>query len=346
MPKQTAITAITATLLLFLLLAGCTRPVTIGVKSSSVPFSDVQAHLPLLEERGATLYLEVREWDIGSAELRDLLADALGRDIGVTMWPLLSMDQGPWANEQNVEAFSTLVRDYMDWLDAEGIHPEWFVVNMENSSAQMDIIKELFYTGDYQALLEILLGNLDPEGFALAVEAYRLLVEEMQGRGYKVMITTYPFMLDDLHDGDPDIQDLANVPIAGIDWDALTFTPYRTAYSDDLGVEFTPDIVYEYGKLAMMLFGPRARLAVGIIGYSGHGEGYVSPEDLALDISAAKAAGIEEIDLFHLGGMIAEGGPGQWLDACEAPPQVPEPDLKVGLARILIQVADALLDGR
>ena len=187
MPKRPAITIITATLLL---LAGCPQPVTIGVKSTSVPFSDLQSYLPLLVERGAALYIEVREPHIGSPDLADLLQEAQDREIRATLWPLLSTDQGPWANEHNVEAFAGLVRDYMDWLDTEGLHPEWFVINMENSSAQMDIIKELFYSGDYQALIELLLGNLDPEGFAMAVEAYCQLVDEMHDRGYKVMVTT------------------------------------------------------------------------------------------------------------------------------------------------------------
>ena len=255
------------------------------------------------------LYLEVRDPHIGSRDLLNLLEEAQERGIRTTLWPLLSTDQGPWANEGNAPLFTALVEEMMDWLDQQGLHPEWIAVNMENSAAQMGIIKEYFYNGEFQALIELLLGNIDRDRFEEAVEDYRQLVHRIHGRGYKVMVTTYPFMMDDFHDGDPDFQDMANVPLSGIEWDALTFTTYRTAYSGDLGVEFSPSMVYEYGRVAKKLFGDRARLAVGMIGLTDHGEGYASPEDLALDISAAKAAGISEIDLFHLGGMIKEGGP-------------------------------------
>ena len=325
--------------------AGCDRPVTVGVKSTSVPFSEIRSHLPLLEARGATLYIEVRERHIGSADLIDLLTEARARGIRVMLWPLLATEEGPWANELNAEPFADLARRFVDWLQGEGLPTEWLVVNMENSAAQMDLIKAYFFGGEYEALLELLLGNLDAEGFARAVEVYRDLVEAMHGRGVQVAVTTYPFMVDDFQDGDTDLQDLANVPLAGIDWDALTFTAYRTAYSGDLGVEFGPAIVYDYGRAAKSLFGDRARLAVGMIGTTSHGEGYTGPEDLALDIAAARAAGIEEVDLFHLAGMLEEGGPAPWLEACAAPPVRPPADPKVTLARLVVQMADLVLDG-
>lgn len=334
--------------LIFLLLFsfGCNETVTLGVKSSGVDFPEVRSYLPLLEDRGATLYQEVREADIGSQALVDLLEDAEQRGIRVVLWPLLRGAQGPWANEHNAAEFGALVVQLMDWMDEAGLHPEWIAVNMENSIAQMEIIREHFENGDYGALAELLLGNLDPEGFADAVEAYAGLVDGMHERGFKVMVTTYPFMMDDFSDGDADLQDMANVPLDGIDWDALTFTTYRTAYSGDLGVTFNPSIVYEYGRRAVTLFGDRARLAVGMIGETGHGAGYDSPDDLALDIAAAKAAGITEVDLFHLGGMIDEGGPAAWLEAGNTPARRPAPDLKVYTARLLVSLADALLDGR
>jgi len=323
---------------------GCNQPVTLGVKSSNVPFQEVQSYLPLLQEKEANLYLEVRAPHIGSQDLRNLLEEAKERGIRTILWPLLSTDQGPWANDGNASLFTALVEQMMDWLDQQGLHPEWIVVNMENSAAQMEIIKEYFYNGEFQALVELLLGNIDREGFEEAVEEYRLLVHQIHGRGYKVMVTTYPFMMDDFHDGDADFQDMANVPLSGIDWDALTFTTYRTAYSGDLGVEFSPYMVYEYGRAAKKLFGERARLAVGMIGRTDHGEGYASPDDLALDISAAKAAGIPEIDLFHLGGMIEEGGPAVWLDTGDAPSRAPPPDFKVWFARFLVTAIDGLLN--
>jgi len=152
-------------------------------------------------------------------------------------------------------------------------------------------------------------------------------------------------MIDDFKDGDPDIQDLANVPISGIDWDAYTFTPYRTAYSGDFSVTFTPYIVYEYANAAKDLFKEKARIALGIIGDSEHGTGFTSPEDLDKDVAAAKAANISEVDLFHLGGMEKNGGVAIWLNAgVEA--KIPDIDLKVIAARAFVRSLDKILSDK
>lgn len=341
-----------ARLLLLGIIATLTGPMaspnqfTFGIKSNGLPFAEVESYLPLLEARGINLYLEVREYQIGAEDLRSLLTAARDRGIRVTLWPLLSTEQGPWANELNVTIYAELVRKMMDWLDQINVHPEWFTVNMEDSLAQMDIIGGYFYAKDYQNLAKFLIGNINPVSFAAAVATYQNLITEMHRRGYKVMITTYPFMMDDFQDGDADLQDIANVPIQGIDWDALTFTTYRTAYSEDFGMTFNPSFVYDYGVAAKKLFGDKARLSIGIIGESEHGPGYTSPADLALDVAAAKASGIHEIDMFHLEGMIEKGGPEVWLDALNTPAKKPLPDPKVTTGRSIVRLGDTTLDWR
>ncbi len=160
MKKSSAHSPVTANLLtlsfLWIVFFGCNQPVNLGVKSSNVPFHEVQSYLPLLQEKQANLYLEVREPHIGSQDLLNLLEEAQERGIRTTLWPLLSTDQGPWANDGNAPLFTALVEGMMDWLDQQDLHPEWIVVNMENSAAQMETIKEYFYSGNFQALVELL----------------------------------------------------------------------------------------------------------------------------------------------------------------------------------------------
>lgn len=334
-------------LLLSLLLLSCNKdkPINLSVKSCNLSFKKVREQLPALQKKRASLYLQVKENDIGSDELKEVLNDAKEKGIKIILWPLLQTEQGPWANEHNYEIFGELVGKTIDWLEKEQIQPEYIVINMENGIAQMDSIKNCLKDKDYTSMIKILLNNLDHERFNKGVEGYKRIVDEIHEKGFKVMITTYPFMVDDFQDEDPDIQDLANVPISGIDWDAFTFTPYRTAYSDDLGVTFTPYIVYEYGKAAKDLFQEKARLALGIIGGGEHGPGYKSPEDLGKDVSAAKAAGIEEIDLFHLRGMIREGSVGNWINA-DVKAEIPAFDIKVAAARAFVKTLDKILDGK
>lgn len=332
-------------IILILFFSCYNETVVLGVKSINFPFKKVQRYLPLFQEKGVGLYLQIDESDLESPDLKTVLKDAQNKEIKTTIWPLLPIDDGPWANEMNYEKFGKLLDKVTNWLEKEQLHPEWIVINMENSDAQMKFIRKCFHQQHYDKLINLLLSNIDPEHFAKAVQAYKEIVKGLQKKGYKVMITTYPFLLDDFKDKDPDIQDLTNVPIAGIPWDAFTFTTYRTAYSGDFGVKFTPFIVFEYARLAKKYFGKKARISLGIIGSSSHGFGFESPADLAKDIAAAKAIGIDEVDLFHLKGMVNEGGPFAWIDsAINVMPEMPEPDLKVVAARGFVLILDEFLN--
>lgn len=331
-------------LLLLLLTCSKDRPINLSVKSSNLSYKKVLEQLPILQKKHASLYLQVKENDIGSDELKEVLHAAKEKGINISIWPLLQVEQGPWASEHNYEIFGKLVSQTIDWLEREHIQPEYIVINMENGLAQMDSIKNFLKDNDHTSIIKVLLNNVDRERFNKSVEEYKRIVNEIHDKGFKAMITTYPFMVDDFQDEDPDIQDLANVPISGIDWDAYTFTPYRTAYSGDLGVTFSPYIVFEYGKAAGNLFKKKARLALGIIGESEHGPGYKSPLDLEKDIAAAKAAGIEEIDLFHLGGMIREGNVSDWINP-DVKSEIPAFDIKVAAARAFVKTLDKILDG-
>ncbi len=332
-------------LLLALLLINCFnyKAVNIAVKSCNLPYSEVQKQIPVLMGKNATLYLQVKEDDLGKQELKEILKDVKEQGLKIIIWPLLPEEDGPWANDMNYEKFTDLMTKVINYLSEEKVMPEYLVVNMENTAAQMDTVKEYLKVKDYKSIINILLKNLDREKFDAAVLAYKNLVDLLHLRGYKVMITTYPFMLDDMQDGDPHIQDLANIPISGIDWDAYTFTPYRTAYSGDFSTTFSPYIVYDYGVAARERYKEKARLALGVVGETSHGPGYTSPEDLNKDIAAAKAAGIENIDIFFLKGMIDEGDVGTWINP-DVEPKLPYVDLKVTTARIFVRALDKMLD--
>ena len=120
--------------LLVLLFFTCTkdRPISLSIKSCNLSYKKVQQQLPILQKKRASLYLQVRENDIGSDELKKLLHDAKEKNITIMLWPLLQREQGPWANEHNYLLFGKLVGKTTDWLKKEHIKPEYIVINMEN----------------------------------------------------------------------------------------------------------------------------------------------------------------------------------------------------------------------
>jgi len=331
-----------------LLLMNCynNKTINIAVKTCNLSFEKVQEQLPVLQEKDATLYLQIKEEDLTNPKLKDILKDANDRGLKIIIWPFLRSEQGPWANDHNYDVYIPLMYKIVDFLKEENVITKYLVVNMENASAQMDTVKEYLKDKDYSSLFDMLLKNINREKFDIAVQEYKKMIDSLHVKGYKVMITTYPYLIDDMQDNDPDIQDLVNVPISGIDWDAYTFTPYRTAYSSDFNVKFSPFIAYEYSRAAREEYKEKARIALGIVGPSGHGPGFTSPEDLYKDISAVKAAGVQEVDLFYLGGMIKEEAEVKdWINS-EVEPIIPAFDYKVIAARTFVKSLDYLMNGQ
>ncbi|MCK6550309.1 hypothetical protein L6R52_31020, partial [Myxococcota bacterium] len=82
-----------------------------------------------------------------------------------------------------------------------------------------------------------------------------------------------------------------------------------------------------------------ASVSVGLAGPGKLGDEPVlpSPDALALDVAAARAAGVDDLALFSLEGVLGRASPEAWLEAFVAtPPRAPE-GLGSGVARGLVR---------
>jgi hypothetical protein len=217
------------------------------------------------------------------------------------------------------------------------------VINSELGPPKIDLIRQYFAEGKWGDLIDLLTANTDPVRFAQSVAKVSDMVDQIHARGFQAQITTYPYLLDDLVDGDRDIQDAANVVLDGVAWDRLAFTPYTAAYSQDFGMPFGPEFVHSYARSARERYGDKVDIALGLIAPGSPG-GFKSVADLAADVAAAKAAGVRRIDVFDLQGMLADDRFDEWADALLTEPLVPTEDPNTTQFREQMGRADQVLD--
>ena len=82
-------------------------------------------------------------------------------------------------------------------------------------------------------------------------------------------------------------------------------------------------------------FGARAHASIGITGGGVFGDEprWEDPEELRRDAGAARAAGIRDIAIFSLEGILGRRRPERWLDAVvDAEPREPEPTARASAA--------------
>jgi hypothetical protein len=304
---------------------------------------EVRATLPLLADEGADLYLAIPTARIGEPGLAALLRDAAAAGVGVRAWILLADEDGYWPNEHNVEAMRAATTAFLDWRDAEQLEVQWLIFDMEMSLQRTEEAAAVLDSEGTLAALSLIKEGRDPEAFAENHARYVELVEDLQARGAKIMAVTYPTVLDDLGDGDPDIQDQMDVPIVGVPWDQVSFMVYQSLIYDLTGSWHGPDIVHSYAVDAKLEFGERAAVALGIVGTAGIGgvdESYPDAPALLADHAAVRAAGIDAVSVYSLDGLMESGEPDEWLDRRVAPvePVLVDADYWRNLIR-------ALLDG-
>jgi hypothetical protein len=298
-------------------LAGCfSEPVEhVAVWSEFLSLSEVRDHLPVLAQFDADLYLAVQPDDL-SGELVAFLGDA--RAAGVEVRPWLQLPgAGIWMNEDNAQAFADFTQTFLDWAGANGVPVEWLIFDLEPSFEYAQQIQASADSGGVLAAIELLASHQDFEQFEAARQIIRDLVEQLHDSGIQVMAVTLPWTIDDLVDGDADIQDMFDTPLADVEWDQISVILYRPTLSDLLGVRLRPGYVSSYARSMASRYGDRAQVAIGNIATPGLlvPPGYTESFSVYRDVTAARSAGVGDVSLYSLDGMVLEGGPDVWLSA-------------------------------
>lgn len=263
-------------------------------------------------------------------ELGRLLVAASARGLEVGIWPLLEDEQGYWPSERNVRDYFARVEALLGWLAQEQIPCPWVAVDLEPPLHQVNRLRHMVEPF-HLTVLKLIKENLDAAQFERSVQEFERGLEGLRRRQVKALSVTLPLAAHDLRDGVPLWQDLFEAPWEAISWDRAGIMAYGSmvaGYSRGwLSEEDARAIHYRLFMHLARRFGPRAHVSLGVTGIGKLGDEpiYEHPLALAQDVSAARAAGIEDIAIFCLEGLVGRADAGQWVEAiASAQPQAPE----------------------
>jgi hypothetical protein len=119
---------------------------------------------------------------------------------------------------------------------------------------------------------------------------------------------------------------------------------YTTTFSRFLQTELSSDLVHSYGLDAVMAYGEKAAIDLGIIGHEGMvaEEGMTDVEEIRAQVGAAKEAGLTRIHAYSLDGIVHLDEQDPWYESFQAPPIPPEEEVAVSVFRGVLQFLDRL----
>ena len=211
---------------------------------------------------------------------------------------------------------------FADWFIAEELPIEWIVVDMEMDRRVMEQVVALLAEGRALDAVSLVLDGIDPDGFAAAATIYQQMVDDLADRGFYTMVVTLSAnprrsgRRRHKHPGRAGHGRIAG-PVARGFYDGLhhpTFPDYTG------GLPFGPYAVYEYGRETVRVFGDKASIALGVV------RAQTDPANLAAEVAAAKAAGIERIQIYAYAETLEKDEPAVWQNALNALPHEPRPE--------------------
>jgi hypothetical protein len=261
--------------------------------------------LHALASRRVQLVVAVRGDDDPTA----VIVEARAAGVGVALWPMLADAEGRWANLGNAERFVAHTRALVDALAARDALPDELCLDLEPPIAAM------------RGALD---GSLAPPRFAddahaRCVDALAGLVRQLATRGIATWATIVPLVLADRPHrqvwqgvmGTP----VDDVPLAAVS--TMLYTSLVRGYSRGaLGRAAAESLLVLAARRARVRFGDRAAMALGAVGPGALGDEavYREPGELRRDVALVRAAGIDDIALFELGGALRRGPLEAWLD--------------------------------
>jgi len=283
--------------------------------------SDVSV-LGMLQRRGLGLVTSVRPQALeSSASLIALLRGCHDRGISISLWPMLDDEDGRWLSAHNTAKFLAMSDGLVDLVVREGPLPTGMVFDLE---PPITVVRELV-TGR--------LGHLT-KPITAQTESLRAALGRVRQAGILPWATVVPTVLFDTP-ARPGWQKLLGTPVDGLPFASVSpmiYTSLLQGYSRGLlRREDARAWLYASARRCVQRFGPRASVSLGAVGLGALGDEqtYASPTELAEDVDTALSAGIDDLAVFDLRGILDRGPPERWLDAiCRPRPPTTPPGLR------------------
>jgi hypothetical protein len=243
------------------------------------------------------------------------------RDAGVQLgvWPMLANEAGRWASAENAAGFSSYVRRLVDELDRRGAAPDEIALDLEPPIERLrrmislrPLPKEKPHVEDGEEILGALVRDLRERS-------------GQTGHALRVSAAVMPLLLfDELREGEArrgGFEQLCGTPISQIRWDhasVMVYTSLVEGYSR--GMFERRDVrpmLAAACRAAGQRFGAVAGASLGAVGKGALGDEatYRSVDELQDDVAIARAAGLDDLTLFDLGGVLRRPPMEAWLDA-------------------------------
>jgi hypothetical protein len=294
------------------------------VYSETLPFAELvrPRTLDLLARYRLELVLAVRPWD--EPALPDV-ARAL-RDVGVplSIWPMLSDEQGRWASVHNAAAFGAFVLSACDALEASSARPRDVLFDLEPPFGQTRTLTNIAggASGRAEGIGRFASGLARPSAsrFDLGSESLARAVSEIHARGIATSMAVWPLVALD-PPGDDAWQVLLGTPVDALRTGHVSVMMYTSILEGwsrgTLQRKHTTALLAGATARAVRRWGPLAGISLGCVGTGAFEDEptYREPSELAEDAAIARASGCEKLTLFDLGGVLARAPAERWLEA-------------------------------
>lgn len=259
------------------------------------------------------------------------LAELKRAGLEMAYWLLLDREEGYFPNERNVGPYTEQAHRVVEWAEAGGVLPDLVAVDLELPFGQMTSLTDGTPGEKARRALAILRENRDPERYLDAKAALSALNDWLHARGIRTIAAILPWVALELEGPSELVQDLMETPVAGIGWDILSPMWYASMFEGMSGGAISQRdanwLTYDSCLWLRTRYGRRAGVSLGVTGTGvfGNEQAFTGPDQLLVGVEAALAAGVRDISVYNLEGVLADEEPRRWFEALRsARPRVPE----------------------
>ncbi|MDQ3365470.1 MAG: hypothetical protein M3680_08585 [Myxococcota bacterium] len=259
--------------------------------------------IDLLARFRVDLLLAVRPWQL--AEVRDVVRRVQDAGVFVALWPMLADADGRWASASSSTAFVGFADELLacvPFADELAIDLEPPFRDLARWKAGRPTWRQTPSSRTYHDARATLIAAVERwrSDRRITTAVLPLLAVEWRGQWLQRALGT-------------PATDLAVERHSVMAYTSL-FEGWSRGLVDRTRAE---RLLAVTARLTRSRFGAKAALSLGTVGPGAFGDepGYRDPGELARDVALARAAGIQEISLFDLGGVIRRAPAERWFEA-------------------------------